>query len=130
MRLHRFLIGLLALAPLLFATSATAAERLPYEQQAFEIARQEGRPVLIDISASWCATCRIQSEIVSELVKRPQFSDLLILSVDYDTQKDVMRGLRAPFRSTLIVFRGGSEVGRVVGDTRWTSIEALLSSAL
>jgi hypothetical protein len=50
--------------------------------------------------------------------------------VDFDSRKDVMRALGAQRHSTLIVYAGGAEFGRSVGDTRRDGIEALLASAL
>ena len=41
-----------------------------------------------------------------------------------------MRSFGAQSRSTLIVFKGKKEVGRLVGDTKETSIKALMAKAL
>jgi thioredoxin 1 len=53
-----------------------------------------------------------------------------VLEVAYDTQKDAMRALNAPSRSTLIVFKGGKEIDRSTADTDATSIEALLDKGI
>jgi hypothetical protein len=53
-----------------------------------------------------------------------------VLEIDFDSQKDEARALKAQSRSTLITFKGETETGRSVGDTDRASIEALLKSAL
>ena len=50
--------------------------------------------------------------------------------VDFDSQKDVLRRFGVQRQSTLIVFKGATEMGRSVGDTGKTSIEALLAKGL
>lgn len=130
MKTRRSVLGLLAAISIAFTVPAAAADRLPFDMGAFQSARAAGLPVLVDISAPWCSTCKVQTEIVSQLVRSPKFDALVIFEVDYDTQKDIMRSLGAQFRSTLIAYRGEAEVGRIVGDTRWTAIEALLASAI
>ena len=55
---------------------------------------------------------------------------MVVFKVDFDTQKDDVRALKAQKQSTLIVYNGETEKGRTVGDTNPASIAALLDSAL
>ena len=50
--------------------------------------------------------------------------------VDFDDQKPVVKAFGADMQSTLIVFKGATEVGRVVGETDAGAIEALLRKAI
>jgi thioredoxin-like negative regulator of GroEL len=52
------------------------------------------------------------------------------LRVNYDRQKDVMKRFGVSDRSTLIMFRGAKEVGRVYGVTDPKAIQALLDKGL
>lgn len=123
----------LALAATLFAVSgrafAQSATLVPFEQAAFAAAQKAGKPILVDIWASWCPTCAQQKPIIEKLAADPAFKDFVILKVDFDSQKDVVRALGARAQSTLIVFRGEREQGRSVGDTDAASIRALLVRA-
>lgn len=105
---------------------ANAATQAPFTQDAFTIAQKGGKPILVDITASWCPTCAAQKPILNKLAADPAFKDMVILRVDFDQQKDVVRTLNARSQSTLIVYRGANEVGRSVGDTNEASITALL----
>lgn len=102
----------------------------PFTQPAFDAARAAGKPILIDITASWCPTCKAQRPIVERLSADPRFKNLVVFEVDFDSQKDVVRAFKARSQSTLIVFRGEAETGRSVGDTDPAAIEALLATAL
>ena len=110
--------------------AAVAAEKSYYSNAAFAAAQAAGKPILIDISASWCPTCRRQESILGTLTAKPKYNDLVVLEVNYDTQKSVVRKLGASRQSTLIVFLGSQEVGRSVADTNPSSIEAMLDRTI
>jgi hypothetical protein len=61
---------------------------------------------------------------------KPEYKDLVVMDIDFDTQKDEWKALGVQNRSTLITFKGERETGRSVGDTKKDTIEALLKSAL
>lgn len=131
MRLLRFLpaailAGFLSLQGAAFARAATVA---PFTEPAFKSAQADGRPILVDISATWCPTCAQQKPIIDSLAATPEFATLLILHVDFDTQKDVVRAMGARMQSTLIVFHGAALKGVSVGDTDPGSIKALLDKS-
>ena len=110
--------------------SAYAAERQTYEPQAFQVALSAGKPILVHVTAPWCPECKEQKPIVAALAERPEFRDLTIFDVDFDTQKDALRQLHVQMQSTLIVYKGRAEVGRAVGITQRAAIEALMKKAL
>lgn len=109
---------------------AAAADINPYTDEAFKAALAEQRPVLIDVYATWCPTCRRQAQILAGLLAEESFEELLVLKVDWDAQRDIARRFGAPRQSTLIAFRGAEERGRSVADTREDSIRELLVEAV
>ncbi len=117
-------------AALLAGLETSALDKATYSQAAFDAAMKAGKPILIDVSAPWCPTCKAQAPILSDLAKQSRFKNLVVFNVDFDSQKDALRGLKAQQQSTLIVFKGGTEMGRSVGDTNKASIEALLARAI
>lgn len=116
--------------PLVSPSAASAAERAIFSTASFEAAQQRGARILVDISASWCPTCKAQKPIVDKLAEQPSNKDLVIFAVDFDSQQSVVRQLRAQSQSTLIAFRGKAETARSVGDTDPDSIAALVQSTL
>ncbi|MFO1117701.1 MAG: thioredoxin family protein [Beijerinckiaceae bacterium] len=112
------------------SASALAAVKAPFTQVAFEQALKSGDPILIEIHADWCPTCKAQDAVMGPLQAKPQFSKLRVFRVDFDSQKDVVKKFNARMQSTLIVFRGGAEVARSVGETEANSLEMLLDKAL
>jgi thiol-disulfide isomerase/thioredoxin len=117
-------------AALLLSVPAIAADWKPFSAEALAAAQKDGKPILIDVFAPWCGTCRAQKPIIQDLTAKPEFKDMVVLEIDFDSQKDEARALKAQSRNTLITFKGETETGRSVGDTDRASIEALLKSAL
>lgn len=130
MNIARRALLLSALSLPLLAAPLFAGDKVAFTPATFQAAQKAGGPILIDISATWCPTCKAQAPIIGELRSEARFKSLQIFSVDFDSQKDVVRALKAQSQSTLIVFKGANEVGRSVGDTNKDSIAALLAKAL
>lgn len=121
---------IIAIATLaLSAVVAAAAEPRPYTQQEFDRLAHDGKPVLVDVSATWCPTCKAQKPLVDGLAKGPSYKDVAVLTVDFDTDKPTLRRFKVGMQSTLIAFKGGREVGRSVGDTTSAGIESLFKKA-
>jgi hypothetical protein len=66
------------------------------------------------------------------LDSNPDYRTVTIMRVDWDTHRrdDFVAELKIPRRSTLVMFRDGNEVGRVVAQTGTDAIEALFKAAL
>jgi thiol-disulfide isomerase/thioredoxin len=130
MTLTRRAIIAAGLAISLASSAALAATKVPFTQASFDAAKQAGKPILVEVMAPWCPTCKAQAPILSELTGQARFKDLQMLTIDFDSQKDALKSLNVRMQSTLIVFKGGKEVGRSTGDTKKDSIEALLAKTL
>ena len=112
------------------AMPAFAVQGVKFSPAALSEAQKSGKPVLVEVSAPWCPTCRAQQPILGKLLGSGKFTSFVKLDVDFDSQKDDLRALRVQQQSTLIVYKGDKEVGRSTGDTNAQSIEALLAKAL
>lgn len=109
---------------------AMAGDIKPYSQQEFDQLTAQGKPVLLDISATWCPTCKQQKPIIESLMKQPAYKDVTTLTIDFDTSKPTLRKFRVTSQSTLVAFKGAQETGRSVGDTTPDGIESLIRKAL
>lgn len=127
--IRRTLLALAVTAGTFVASAGTAlAQHVPFTTVAFEAAQAAGRPILVDVYAPWCPTCRAQEPVIERLTSQPAYDDLIVFRVDFDGQKDALRRFGAQRQSTLIAFRGRQETGRNVGVTAYFEIERLLQT--
>ncbi len=117
-------------ATCLAITPAFAADKQAFSAAAFDAAMKAGKPVLVEVHAPWCPTCKQQEPHINKLSADPKFKDLIVFKLDFDSQKDALRQLNARQQSTLIVFKGGKEVDRSVGDTDGNTIRMLVEGVL
>jgi len=127
--IRTLLAGLVAIV-LLGSVPASAAEWKEFTPEALAAAKADGKPILVDVFAAWCPTCRAQNPILVQLTREPKYKDLVVLKADFDAQKADLRALNVQRQSTLIVFKGDKELDRSVGDTSPLSIEGMLDKTL
>ena len=68
---------------------------------------------IVDFWASWCHPCRIIAPIFDELSK--EMKDIKFLKLNVDNDGDVAQSYEVMGIPTLILFKDGKEVKRIVG---------------
>jgi thioredoxin 1 len=126
---RRKLFALAGVLALTVAGRAQAATVVPYDAAAFAADQAAGKPILVHVNASWCPNCAKQRPIIDQLAATPAFANLIIMRVDFDSEKPVVRSLGVQMLSTLIVFHGRDERGRATAITDPAAIKALLEKA-
>ncbi len=104
------------------ATPISADE---FEQEVLRAAE----PVLVDFFATWCGPCRALAPTLDELA-----IDLAgrarVVKVDVDQAPELARQHDVSSIPCLVVFKGGREVGRIVGAVPKRRIAGALETAL
>lgn len=119
---------LLFLLVLVQASAALAADRFePFSEERLQTLQNEGRPVLVEVYADWCSTCRRQAPILEELLGQAEFAQLTALKLDWDAQRPQAQTLGAPRQSTLILFVGEQRLGTSIAETDPERLRAFLA---
>lgn len=124
------LISALAITTLsvAFASPSWALTIENFSEQRFHALQAENKPVLIDVSAPWCPTCKRQKEILMDYQKNNPNSGITVLNVDFDNQKKWVTHFRAPRQSTFALYQGKKQVWFSVAETRAKIINQQLDS--
>jgi thioredoxin len=129
MPLHLKTLVASAFLAVLVSPAALAGGLLPFDAVRFDAARKSGVPVVLQVTASWCAPCQRLRKVVGDLLEQPAFRDLQVFDADFDASKDALVKLNAHTVTTLVVYRNNAEVLRSSGETRPGAVEALLDKA-
>jgi thioredoxin len=71
-------------------------------------------PVLVDFWAEWCVPCHMVSPVVEE-IGRDKGETLQVAKLNIDDNPEVTRRFGVMSIPTLMLFKGGKEIARVVG---------------
>lgn len=122
--------SLLTIALTSLASIAMAGDIKPFSQQEFDQLTKADKPVVLDISAPWCPTCKAQKPIIDSLMQQPAYKDVTLLTIDFDSAKPTLKTFKVTSQSTLVAFKGEKEVGRSVGDTTPAGLEGLIKKTV
>ena len=132
--MHRRSFLALSAATLALPLAAHSSPNAPYTPDLLKSELAAGKTVFLDFFAPWCGTCVAQRRIIDGLkAENPAYeANISFLVVDWDSNLDgdLVKQLKIPRRSTLVVLRGDKELGRIVAGTAKADIKALLDLAL
>lgn len=114
--------------------AARAATTLDYTPGLIDARLAAGETLFVEFGADWCSTCRAQERVIGALrAANPAYDQAMtFIRVDWDEYRraEIVGRYNVPRRSTLIVLRNNSELGRIVAGTRQRDIEALMNLGL
>ena len=99
----------------LISTNAFSAEdyKSNFTIQKFEEAKKNGETVVVTAWNKYCGTCKKQKVVLDQAEK--DFKDVLFLYYSHPKMKDIAKYLKIDHRSTILVYKGNTEVSRTIG---------------
>jgi thioredoxin 1 len=94
-------------------TDTTATIAVTDDSFAQDVLANE-RPVLVDFWATWCGPCRMIAPVLEEIATE-RGDELTIAKMDIDANPDTARDFQVISIPTMILFKGGQPVKRIVG---------------
>lgn len=87
------------------------------------------QPVMVDFYADWCGPCRALAPAISDL-SREYAGKAQVFKLDVDAAGETAQAYGVTLLPTVIVFKGGEEVQRLVGPGGRAALAAALDAAI
>jgi thioredoxin 1 len=79
-----------------------------------QVVLKADQPILVDFWAVWCGPCRMVAPVVDEIA-REQEGKLKVMKLDVDENQNTAMAYGVMSIPTLILFKNGQPVERIVG---------------
>ena len=99
----------------LISTNAFSAEdyKSNFTIEKFEEAKKNGETIVVTAWNKYCGTCKKQKVVLDQAEK--DFKNVLFLYYSHPKMKDIAKYLKIDHRSTILVYKGNTEVSRTIG---------------
>ncbi len=124
------LFSSLAMFTVLLLSLSASADFKTYTKEGYDAAIKSGGTVVVDFYADWCPTCKKQQPILNEIVNTKGYEKVIAFKADYDNDKELKKSIKVSKQSTIVVFKGGKEVGRSTGVTSKDELKKLIDTGL
>ena len=118
----------------IFAFSANAIEKkTTFDKELFNKAQSEGKIIVVSSWMKYCSSCANQMKVLQKAKKEGELSDIKFDNIEYFsfdvTNSEIANLFEIQYQTTLLIFKGGQEVYRSIGETTENLIyEALKNS--
>lgn len=114
---------------LAIASSTFASQSVPFSEDAFDSAVKNRSNFVVAFHSDSCGSCKIQKPNLEAVLLEDPLKNVSGLMADFESTSDFRKRLNVPVRSpsTILVFKGGQEVYRILGETKKEKIRDLIS---
>ena len=117
-------------AAIVVSVPASAGEYRAFDAASFQALQNRNAATVVFVHAPWCPVCRAQEQVIKKLLATPEYKDVNILTIDFDSQKALWSKFGAKQQSTLIGFHGRRETARLSYNADPDKVTAVVASPL
>ncbi len=91
---------------------------------------QSGTVALVDFGATWCGPCQALAPTIDELANDYADKEVVIAKCDVDQSQELAAKFGIMSVPTILFFKGGEQVGQLVGNQKKANLSAKLDALL
>ncbi len=99
------------------------------QQDQFEKLINQEKLVVVDYTATWCGPCRLVAPLIDQLAEDYQ-GKAEVVKVDLDQNKGNAKQYKIRSIPTVLIFKNGQEVDRIVGRATYEQFSNALEKQL
>ena len=100
------------------------------EDEFKEIINNGHKLVVVDFFAEWCMPCIMMAPIIDELAEEDSMKEVKFVKLNIDENQVLAQKHNVSSIPTLIIFKDGEEIDRIIGGQSGEMIEEKLKSYL
>jgi len=85
-----------------------------FDKETFEKTLSEGKLMMVDFWAEWCGPCQMLGPVIESLAEKYE-GKAVVGKVNTDEEQELAMGFGITGIPTVIFFKGGKEIDRLVG---------------
>ena len=108
---------------------STTVKAAYVQQDQLEELINQGKLVVVDYTATWCGPCRLIAPLIDQLAEDYQ-GKAEVVKVDLDQNKENAKKYKIRSIPTVLIFKNGQEVERIVGRATYERFSNALEEQL
>ena len=126
---------ILTLCFLLLAFNVNAMEKeTTFKKELFDKAQSEGKVVVVSSWIKYCPSCASQMKVLQKAKKEGELLDIKFDNIEYFafdvTNRDIANSFDVLYQTTLLIFKGDTEVYRSIGEVTEDLIYQALKASI
>ncbi len=98
-----------------FSDDAWARTPVPYEEAKVQEAMAGGKPVLVEVFADWCPSCKKTHVALEKALDA--VPELEAFGIDFDKDESLLKRYAVEEQGTMLLVKEGKEIARLAGET-------------
>lgn len=121
MGFRRFLVTSLVFGSVFcVGEEAFARTLVPYEETKVQEAMTGGKPVLVEVYADWCPSCKKGHVALEKALDG--VADIAAFQIDFDKDEELLKKYGVEEQGTVLIVKEGKEVARLASEHRVEAI--------
>lgn len=111
-----FILSVLFIGLMMPLSSAKAMGFVDYNEEIFKQAQDANKTIVLHVGTTWCTVCQYQKHVLQKEAVQKDLMDVIMMTIDFDTQRNIAESYGAFQRSTIIIYKGKKQQNILINE--------------